>query len=158
MEFMKPAARSWDLQGARKTPDEMFETLLRHRVSILFAVGGDGTLKGASAIARAALKRKLPISVIGIPKTIDNDIEWVVRSFGFSTAVEQAHRILRGAHAEAGAVWNGVGLVKLMGRDSGFIAAKATLSSSNVNFCLIPEAPFVLEGAGRFSFSPGAKA
>lgn len=130
--------------------DEMVEVLLKHGVSILFAVGGDGTLRGASALAQAAIRREAPISVIGIPKTIDNDIQWVVRSFGFTTAVECANTVLRGAHMEAHGVWNGVGLVKLMGRDSGFIAANATLASADVNFCLVPEVPFTLDGDQGF--------
>jgi 6-phosphofructokinase 1 len=113
-------------------------------------LGGDGTLRGASDIAKVADKRNLPISVIGIPKTIDNDIQWVMRSFGFTTAVQLADSVLHGAHMEARGAWNGVGLVKLMGRDSGFIAAEATLANSNVNFCLIPEVPFALEGEGGF--------
>ncbi len=131
-------------------PDEMLDTLVRQKVSILFAVGGDGTLRGASLLAQTALKRKLPIAVIGIPKTIDNDVEWVVRSFGFTTAVDKAFEFLNSAHLEATGVWNGVGLVKLMGRDSGFIAAHATLANSDVNFCLVPEVPFCLEGDQGF--------
>ena len=136
------------LLGSSRGPqsmDAMIETLLRHDISILFAIGGDGTLRGASAISAELKKRNLPISVIGIPKTIDNDLSWIERSFGFATAVEEAGRALKAAHAEARGAYNGVGLVKLMGRHSGFITAHASLANSDVNFCLIPEAPFSLK-------------
>jgi len=130
--------------------DDMIRTLVERKVGVLFTIGGDGTLKGASALAQELLRRELPIGVIGIPKTIDNDLLWVVQSFGFSTAVEEARRAIAGANAEAEGGWNGVGIVKLMGRHSGFIAAHASLSNPDVNFCLIPEVPFALEGQNGF--------
>lgn len=129
---------------------EMVDTLEEHGIDILFTVGGDGTLAGASALAAEVAHRSAAIAVVGVPKTIDNDIAWIERSFGFATAVEEASKVILAAHAEARGAWNGIGLVKLMGRHSGFIAAHATLSSSDVNFCLIPEAPFVLEGENGF--------
>ena len=95
-------------------------------------------------------KRNLPISVVGIPKTIDNDVSLIQRSFGFETAVEATWDIITNAHSESKAYRNGVGLVKLMGRESGWIAASATLSNGNVNFCLVPEVPFDLEGPNGF--------
>lgn len=125
---------------------EMVDTLQRMGIGILFAVGGDGTLRGALAIAEEIRRRKLAISVIGIPKTIDNDVSFVNQSFGFHTAVSQTRTPIIGAHWEAKGVRNGVGLVKLMGRYSGFIAAYATLANSDVNFCLVPEVPFTLSG------------
>ena len=130
--------------------DEMVDKLERLGVSVLFTIGGDGTLRGARDLAKAIKKRGLEISVIGIPKTIDNDISGIEQSFGFSTAVEAARAAICGAHEEARGAWNGVGLVKLMGRDSGFIAAHATLANSDVNFCFIPEVPLVLEGENGF--------
>lgn len=135
--------------GTSRGPEDpavMVETLVRYGVSILFCVGGDGTMRGADALAEEVTRRALNISIIGIPKTIDNDLLWTDRSFGFATAVGEAARVLNGAHAEAISAWNGVGLVKLMGRNSGFIAAHATLASSDVNFCLVPEEPFELGG------------
>ena len=125
---------------------EMVDTLQRMGIGILFALGGDGTLRGALAIAEETRRRNLPISVIGIPKTIDNDISFVQQSFGFQTAVSQTRTPIIGAHREAKGVRNGVGLVKLMGRYSGFIAAYAALANSDVNFCLVPEVPFTLAG------------
>jgi 6-phosphofructokinase 1 len=116
-------------------------------VSLLFLIGGDGTLRGAHGIAREGLRRGLPLAVVGIPKTIDNDIEMVYRSFGFDTAVGEARHALDCAHNEAKGADRGVGLVKLMGRDSGFVAAQAAAASGDVNLCLIPEIPFTLEGA-----------
>jgi 6-phosphofructokinase 1 len=128
--------------------EDMVDVLQERGVGILFAVGGDGTLRGASTIAREILRRKLLISVIGIPKTIDNDLEWLIMSFGFTTAVEEARKSITAAHNEARGALDGIGLVKLMGRHSGFIAANATLSCSDVNFCLVPEVPFLLDGEG----------
>jgi 6-phosphofructokinase 1 len=127
-------------------PAEMVDTLEELGVAILFAIGGDGTLKGAGAIAREAGRRGYPLSVIGIPKTIDNDISFVQTTFGFETAVAEARRAIYAAHTEALGARNGIGLVKLMGRDSGFIAAYSTLVDSLVNFCLVPEVPFTLAG------------
>jgi 6-phosphofructokinase 1 len=127
-------------------PAEMVDYLEELNVGILFAVGGDGTLKGAARIAAEATRRGRPLSVIGIPKTIDNDISYVQKTFGFETAVAEAHRAIGAAHTEATGARNGVGLVKLMGRDSGFIAAYAALIDSQVNFCLVPEVPFTLDG------------
>jgi len=124
---------------------EMVDTLERMNIGILFAIGGDGTLRGASAISEEIERRKLKIAVIGIPKTIDNDISFIQRSFGFATAVSEAGRAITSAHVEAKGSRNGIGLVKLMGRESGFIAAYAALAYSDVNFCLIPEVPFTLE-------------
>ncbi len=126
-------------------PAEMVQTLKDLHVGILFAVGGDGTLRGAQAIGDEATRQGLQISVIGIPKTIDNDISFVQRTFGFETAVTEARRATYSANTEAEAARNGIGLVKLMGRDSGFIAAYAVLVNSQVNFCLVPEVPFKLE-------------
>jgi len=124
---------------------EMVDTLERMSIGILFTVGGDGTLRGASAISGEIERRRLKIAVIGIPKTIDNDISYIQRSFGFATAVSEAGRAITSAHIEAQGARNGIGLVKLMGRESGFIAAYAALAYSDVNFCLIPEVPFTVE-------------
>ena len=125
---------------------EMVDTLEQMNIGILFTIGGDGTLAGASAIAGESERRKLKIAVIGIPKTIDNDISHIQRSFGFATAVSEAGRAIMSAHVEAQGAKNGIGLVKLMGRESGFIAAYAALAYSDVNFCLIPEVPFTIQG------------
>ena len=126
-------------------PAEMVRTLEDLKIGILFAIGGDGTLRGAQAISDEARRRGLEISVIGIPKTIDNDISFVQQTFGFETAVTEARRATYAANSEAEAARNGIGLVKLMGRDSGFIAAFSVLVDSQVNFCLVPEVPFTLE-------------
>ena len=127
-------------------PGEMVEYLNELGVGILFAIGGDGTLRGAQKIGEEAACRGLKLGVIGVPKTIDNDISFVQRTFGFETAVTEARRATYAANAEAEAARNGIGLVKLMGRDSGFIAAYSALVNNHVNFCLIPEAPFTLDG------------
>jgi 6-phosphofructokinase 1 len=129
-------------------PVAMVDTLVRDEVSVLFCIGGDGTLRSAAAIDAEAHRRGVPIAVIGVPKTIDNDLDWVERSFGFATAVEAAARTILAAHAEARGAMNGIGLVKLMGRHCGFIAAHATLARPDVNLCLIPEVPFTLDGEG----------
>jgi 6-phosphofructokinase 1 len=114
-------------------------------IRILFTIGGDGTLRGAHAIAEEIGRRGWKIGIIGIPKTIDNDISFIQTTFGFETAVSEARRATNTAHIEATGARNGIGLVKLMGRDSGFIAGYAALADSDVNYCLIPESPFVLE-------------
>jgi 6-phosphofructokinase 1 len=124
----------------------MVDTLVARGINVLFTVGGDGTQKGALAIAREIERRKLAIAVVGIPKTIDNDLSFVEKSFGFETAVSEAVRAVSAAHIEARDALDGVGLVKLMGRESGFIAAHTALAQNDVNFVLIPEVPFELEG------------
>jgi 6-phosphofructokinase 1 len=128
--------------------EEMVDQLMAWRLGILFTVGGDGTLRGAAEIAAEIARRELSIAVIAIPKTIDNDLVWTERTFGFSTAVEEARTVIEAAHSEARSAWNGVGLVKLMGRHAGFIAAHATLANGDVNFCLVPEVPFTFDGEG----------
>ena len=130
--------------------DDMIDGLVKRNIGLLFVIGGDGTLRGAGALAEGVKARGLDIGVVGIPKTIDNDISGIEQSFGFSTAVEEARAAVMGAHEEAKGAWNGVGMVKLMGRDSGFIAAAATLSNSDVNFCFIPEVPLTLDGEDGF--------
>ncbi|MBI4859789.1 MAG: ATP-dependent 6-phosphofructokinase [Candidatus Riflebacteria bacterium] len=127
-------------------PADMVDTLERMNVGLLFTIGGDGTLKGASAIAEEIGRRGLKIGVVGVPKTIDNDISYVQQSFGFQTAVSESRRAISSAHAEAQGARNGIGLVKLMGRESGFIAGYATLANSEVNYCLVPEVRFSLAG------------
>ncbi len=128
----------------------MVDTLVANNINMLFAIGGDGTLKGCDAIGKEIQKRGLDIAVVGIPKTIDNDIDIIDKSFGFETSFDIASPILRDAHNEAQGAYNGVSIVKLMGRDSGFIAASAALSMPVVNFVLIPELSFNLYGKYGF--------
>jgi 6-phosphofructokinase 1 len=133
--------------GSSRGPQKMQEicdTLERMNIGILFTIGGDGTLRAAQAIVEEVQRRSLKISVVAVPKTIDNDIAYMDLSFGFVTAVSEASRVIYGAHSEATGARNGIGLVKLMGRHSGFIAAHAALANNDVNFCLIPEVPFSL--------------
>jgi len=129
---------------------KMVDTLEMMNINILFCIGGDGTLRGAHAIHEEILKRGLKIGVAGIPKTIDNDIDLIQKSFGFETAFSIANDIIRAAHNEAEGAYNCVALVKLMGRDSGFIAANAALAIQDVNFVLVPEISFDLEGPKGF--------
>jgi len=136
-------------RGPQK-PDEIVDALERMNVSILFLIGGDGTMQATLKIQEEVATRGLKLSVIGIPKTIDNDINFVPRSFGFDTAVEKATEAIRCAHTEALGAPNGIGMVKLMGRESGFIAAQATLAQKDVNFVLIPEDAFELHGPQDF--------
>ena len=126
------------------------ENLIRRRVDILFTIGGDGTQRGARELFEEAKRQGHALAVVGIPKTIDNDIPFVARSFGFLTAVEEATKVLQRAHTEARSVQNGIALVKLMGRHAGFLTAEATVASQEVNFALVPEVPFRLEGQGGF--------
>jgi len=130
--------------------EEIVNTLKKMNIGILFMIGGDGTLMAATRIVDTITKTGLKISVIGIPKTIDNDIYMVSRTFGFDTAVDMATQAIRGAHNEAIGYPNGIGLVKLMGRHSGFITATSALAQQNVNFVLIPEVDFDLKGPKGF--------
>jgi 6-phosphofructokinase 1 len=122
------------------------DNLIARGINILFTVGGDGTQRGANALYQEARHRGHPLSVVGIPKTIDNDVGFVSRTFGFSTAVDESARVLECAHTEARSVPGGIGLVKLMGRHAGFVTAGATIANQDVNFALVPEVPFSLEG------------
>lgn len=135
--------------GSSRGPQEVesiVDALERMNIRLLFAIGGDGTMVASAKIADAIEERGLKIGVIGVPKTIDNDIYLIDRSFGFDTAVDEAVNVIRSAHNEATSAPNGIGLVKLMGRQSGFIAASATLAMPVVNFVLIPESDFDLDG------------
>lgn len=124
--------------------------LIRRGVNILFTIGGDGTQRGGNELFQEAKKRGHALSVVGIPKTVDNDVAFVSRTFGYLTAVQEAAKVLDRAHTEARSVGNGISLVKLMGRHAGFIAAGATVASQDVNFTLVPEVPFKIEGPQGF--------
>lgn len=126
------------------------DNLIRRKVDILFVVGGDGTQRGGAEIFQEAKRRGHALAVVGVPKTIDNDVAFVSRTFGYLTAVEEASEAINRAHTEAHSVHNGISVVKIMGRNAGFIAAGATIASQDVNFTLVPEVPFVLEGEDGF--------
>lgn len=136
------------LGSSRGTQDpvEIVDSLERMNINVLFVIGGDGSMRAAKAIVEETSRRNRKIAVIGIPKTIDNDINFITRSFGFDTAVEKATEAIQCAHVEATGMDMGVGLVKLMGREAGFIAAQATLALQEVNFLLVPEDRFTLDG------------
>jgi len=145
--------RGGSIIGSSRGPqdiDEIVDCLDRQNIGILFMIGGDGTLMAATRIADAIKEKNLKISIVGIPKTIDNDIYLVSRSFGFHTAVDEATRAIKAAHNEAEGYPNGIGLIKLMGRHSGFIAATAVLAQQDVNFVLVPEVDFDLDGPNGF--------
>ncbi len=131
-------------------PGQMVDRLEALGISALFVIGGDGTLRGATKIVEEVERRHLAISVVGIPKTIDNDIHFIDRSFGFESAAAAAADAIRSAHVEATGARNGIGLVKLMGRHSGFIACHAALACTDANFVLIPEVPLNLDGEVGF--------
>jgi 6-phosphofructokinase 1 len=126
------------------------DNLIRRSVHILFTIGGDGTQRGGNALFQEAKRRGHALAVVGIPKTVDNDVAFVSRTFGYLTAVQEAAQVLHRAHTEARSVENGISLVKLMGRHAGFIAGGATVASQDVNFILVPEVPFRLEGERGF--------
>ncbi len=134
-------------RGGGKEVTEIVDAMERLNLNMLFTVGGDGTQKGALDIAEEIQKRKLKMAVIGIPKTVDNDFSFIDKSFGFDTAVTEAVGVVTAAHMEAHSQINGIGLVKLMGRESGFIAAHTAMASHEVNFVLVPEIPFDLDGS-----------
>ncbi len=126
------------------------DNLIRRGVDILFTIGGDGTQRGGNDLFQEAKRRGHALAVVGIPKTVDNDVAFVSRTFGYLTAVQEAAQVLYRAHTEARSVQNGIALVKLMGRHAGFIAAGATVASQDVNFTLVPEVPFKLDGERGF--------
>ncbi|MCL2138820.1 MAG: ATP-dependent 6-phosphofructokinase [Treponema sp.] len=137
-------------RGGGKEVSQIVDTMERLNLNILFTIGGDGTQRGTLDIADEISKRRLKMSLVGIPKTVDNDFTLLDRSFGFNTAVEKATQVVAAAHTEAVSGINGIGLVKVMGRESGYIAACTALASHDVNFVLIPEVPFNLEGYNGF--------
>jgi 6-phosphofructokinase 1 len=137
-------------RGGGREVSKIVDALEKLTLNILFTIGGDGTQRGSLDIAEEVSKRQLKISLVGIPKTVDNDFSLIDRSFGFDTAVQKATEVVAAAHMEASSAINGVGLVKLMGRESGYIAACTALASHDVNFVLIPEVPFNLEGYNGF--------
>ena len=139
--------------GSSRGPQDVsaaVDFLAENGIDILFTIGGDGTQRGMLAIADEIQKRGLKTAVIGIPKTIDNDISYTQRTFGFETAVAMSQMPVTGAHMEAKGAMNGIGIVKLMGRESGFVAAYAALASSDVNLVLVPEVPFSMENVLRY--------
>lgn len=133
-----------------QSPVDIVDCLERMGINLLFVIGGDGTLRGAHGIHEEIAKRDLKISIVGIPKTIDNDISFIDQSFGFQTAFSVASEVIRAAHVEAKASPHGVSLVKLMGRHSGFIACYAALAHNDANFVMIPEVPYPLDGNNGF--------
>ena len=145
--------RGGSMLGTSRGPVDVrraVENLIRMRVNILFTIGGDGTQRGGNDLFLEAKRRGYALAVVGIPKTIDNDVPFVTRTFGYLTAVQEAGKVLDRAHTEARSVQNGISLVKLMGRQAGFLAAGATVASQDVNFALVPEVPFRLEGKQGF--------
>lgn len=129
---------------------DIVDSIERLGINMMFIIGGDGTQRGALDIANEIEKRGLKIAVVGIPKTVDNDLQFIDRSFGFETAVQQATKAVNSVHMEAQSQIGGIGLVKIMGRESGFIATATALASHETNFCLIPEVPFDLDGPNGF--------
>ena len=132
-------------RGQRDTK-VMVNRLEKLGVNILFVIGGDGSQRGAKELYEEIRRRGSQIAIVGVPKTIDNDLMFMDRSFGYQTAFAVAFHAVNSAHAEARGARNGVGLVKLMGRDSGFIACSAALAAGEANIVLIPEVPFKLAG------------
>ncbi len=137
-------------RGGTENMEVLVDTLARLKINILYTIGGDGTLRGAHKIAELALARGMDLAVVGVPKTIDNDISFVQRTFGFETAYSKAVASIYTAHVESKGAPNGIGLVKLMGRHSGFIAAHTCLAMNDANFILVPEVPFDLHGPNGF--------
>ncbi len=131
-------------------PEEIVDCLEQLNINVLFVIGGDGSMRGALKIADVVAERGRRIAVVGVPKTIDNDIPYIERSFGFQTAFAKATEAIRAAHVEATAFPNGIGLVQLMGRHSGFIACYAALANNDADYVLIPEVPFALDGPRGF--------
>ncbi|MDR3276646.1 MAG: ATP-dependent 6-phosphofructokinase, partial [Treponema sp.] len=137
-------------RGGGKEVTKIVDAMERLNLNMLFTIGGDGTQRGSLEIAEEIIRRNLRIAMVGIPKTVDNDFSYIPKSFGFDTAVSKAAEAVNTAHMEAHSQINGIGLVKVMGRESGFIAAHTALASHEVNFVLIPEVPFEMDGPNGF--------
>lgn len=137
-------------RGGGDRVTDIVDSIERLNINVMFIIGGDGTQRGALDIGNEIERRGLKVAVIGIPKTVDNDLEFIDRSFGFETAVQKATEAINSCHMEAHSQINGIGLVKLMGRESGFIATAAAIASHEANFCLIPEVPFDMDGPNGF--------
>ena len=137
-------------RGGGREVSKIVDAMEQLNMNMLFTIGGDGTQHGSLDIAEEIDKRRLKIALVGIPKTVDNDFALIQKSFGFDTAVDKAVEVVAAAHMEANSAINGIGLVKVMGRESGFIATHTALASHEVNFVLIPEVPFNLEGYNGF--------
>ena len=137
-------------RGGGDRVTDIVDSIERLNINVMFIIGGDGTQRGALDIANEIDRRGLKIAVVGIPKTVDNDLQFIDRSFGFETAVQKATQAINSCHMEAHSQINGIGLVKLMGRESGFIATAAAIASHEANFCLIPEVPFDMDGPNGF--------
>lgn len=137
-------------RGGGQRVSEIVDTIQEMGINMMFIIGGDGTQRGSLDISNEVEKRGLKCSIIGIPKTVDNDLQFIDRSFGFETAVQRAKEAVASIHMEARSQINGIGLVKLMGRESGFIATAAALASHEANFCLIPEVPYDMDGPNGF--------
>ena len=137
-------------RGGGDRVSEIVDAIEQLGINQMFIIGGDGTQRGSLDIANEITRRGLKVAVIGIPKTVDNDLDFIDRSFGFETAVQKATQAVNSIHMEAHSQINGIGLVKLMGRESGFIATATALASHEANFCLIPEVPFDLDGPNGF--------
>ncbi|KAH0777636.1 hypothetical protein KY290_009047 [Solanum tuberosum] len=132
-------------RGGPKVSD-IVDSIQERGINMLFVIGGNGTHAGANAIHDECRRRRMQVAVVGVPKTIDNDIMLMDKTFGFDTAVEEAQRAINSAYIEAHSAYHGIGIVKLMGRSSGFIAMHASLASGQIDICLIPEVPFNLHG------------
>ncbi|KAL4422989.1 hypothetical protein ABPG77_005469 [Micractinium sp. CCAP 211/92] len=130
-------------RGNAKIP-AIVERLRLWGINQLYVIGGNGGNAAAHAIAKECREQGVVCNVVGVPKSIDNDIQLIDRCFGFDTAVEEAQRSLISARVEARSS-GGISVVKLMGRQSGFIAMNASMASGVVDVCLIPEIRFDLE-------------
>jgi|WetSurMetagenome_2_1015567.scaffolds.fasta_scaffold35370_3 6-phosphofructokinase 1 len=137
-------------RGGGQRVSDIVDCVEKMNINMLFIIGGDGTQRGALDIATEINRRDMKVAVIGIPKTVDNDLQFIDHSFGFETAVQKAKEAVASIHMEAHSQINGIGLVKLMGRESGFIATATALASHEANFCLIPEIPFDMDGPNGF--------
>ncbi len=116
--------------------DQVLESFHQLGADVLIAVGGDGTLK----IAQGLFEKGLP--VIGVPKTIDNDLQATDVTFGYRTAVAIVTEALDRLHTTAES-HHRVMLVEVMGRDAGWIALESGIAGS-ADAILIPEIPFSL--------------
>jgi 6-phosphofructokinase 1 len=151
-----------DPDKREKDLDQVAENLANRHFDILYVIGGDGSMRAAHATWKRSRDNGKSLSVIGVPKTMDNDILWVWQSFGFLSAVEKAREALQQLHTEATSNPR-LCVVQLFGSDSGFVVSHAALASGVCDAALIPEVPFTMKKLADYiterlskRFRPGA--
>lgn len=135
--FHYPVRRDDGTFGEIDRSDELIENADRHGIDALISIGGDGSLRIAQRLCEKGMK------IVGVPKTIDNDVSGTITTFGFDTAVNTALEAIDKLHTTAES-HDRVIVMEVMGRDSGFIALHAGVAGG-ADVILIPEIPYDIQ-------------